>query len=73
MRLRDLFSPVNNMTTKELNERIASQPKGSFTLLDVRQPSEYENSRIPGSKLIPLPALNDRLKELDPKKAVIAY
>lgn len=73
MRLRDLFSPVNNMTTKELNERIASQPKGSFTLLDVRQPSEYENSRIPGSKLIPLPALNDRLKELDPKKPVIAY
>ena len=73
MRLRDLFSPVNNMTTKELNERIASQPKGSFTLLDVRQPSEYENSRIPGSKLITLPALNDRLKELDPKKAVIAY
>ena len=73
MRLRDLFSPVNNMTTKELNERIASQPKGSFTLLDVRQPSEYENSRIPGSKLIPLPALNDRLKELDPKKTVIAY
>jgi rhodanese-related sulfurtransferase len=73
MRLRDLFSPVNNMTTKELNERIASQPKGSFTLLDVRQPSEYENSRIPGSKLIPLPALNDRLQELDPKKTVIAY
>ena len=43
------------MTTKELNERIASQPKGSFTLLDVRQPSEYENYRTPGSKLIPAP------------------
>ena len=73
MRLRNLFSPVNNMTAKELNELIASQAKGSFTLLDVRQPSEYENSRIPGSKLIPLPALNDRLQELNPEKTVIAY
>ncbi len=73
MRLRNLFSPVNNMTTKELNELIASQAKGSFTLLDVRQPMEYENARIPGSKLIPLPALNDRLSELDPQTPIIAY
>jgi rhodanese-related sulfurtransferase len=34
---------------------------------------EYENARIPGSKLIPLPSLDDRLKELDPQKPVIAY
>ena len=40
-------------------------------MLDVRQPNEYENARIPGSKLIPLPNLNDRLSELDPQKPVI--
>ncbi len=73
MGIMDLFSPVNNMDTKQFQAFIDSNMEGSFTLLDVRQPSEYENARIPGSKLIPLPALNDRLSELDPQKPVIAY
>jgi rhodanese-related sulfurtransferase len=47
--------------------------EGTYTLLDVRQPSEYEKGRIPGSKLIPLPELASRMGELDPQKPVIAY
>ena len=73
MRLRNLFTPVNDMSTEELQALIAASAEGSFTLLDVRQPSEYETARIPGSKLIPLPSLDDRLRELDPAKPVIAY
>lgn len=73
MRLRNLFTPVNDMSTQQLQTFIGSSKEGSFTLLDVRQPSEYETSRIPGSKLIPLPSLADRLDELDPQKPVIAY
>jgi rhodanese-related sulfurtransferase len=73
MRLRDMFSPVTNMNAEQVQEYIDSNREGSFALLDVRQPSEYENSRIPGSKLIPLPTLKDRLQELDPQKPVIAY
>lgn len=73
MRLRDLFSPVNNMNAKELQAFLDAHSEGSFTLLDVRQPSEYENARIPGSKLIPLPTLNDKLEGLDPQKPVITY
>jgi rhodanese-related sulfurtransferase len=73
MRFRNLFTPVNNMDATQLQTFIDSNREGSFTLLDVRQPSEYENTRIPGSKLIPLPNLDDRLKELDPQKPVIAY
>jgi sulfur-carrier protein adenylyltransferase/sulfurtransferase len=73
MGFKDLFSPVNNMDTKQFQTFIDSNMEGSFTLLDVRQPSEYENARIPGSKLIPLPALDARLSELDPQKPVIAY
>ena len=42
-------------------------------MLDVRQPSEYEQAHIPGAKLIPLPELNDRLDELDPNKPVLTY
>ncbi len=73
MGLKDLFSPVDNMDTRQFQAFIDSNMEGSFTLLDVRQPSEYENARIPGSKLIPLPVLDERLSELDPQKPVIAY
>ena len=44
-----------------------------FGVLDVRQPKEYEASRIPGAKLVPLPELTGRLTELDPDKPVITY
>jgi len=73
MGIRDLFSPVNNMNTTQLQEFIDSNKEGAFTLLDIRQPAEYEIARIPGSKLVPLPVLDDRLSELDPQKPVIAY
>ena len=73
MGFKDFFSPVTNMNARQLQAFIDSNREGGFTLLDVRQPTEYENTRIPGSKLIPLPALNDRLSELDPQKPVIAY
>ena len=73
MRLRNLFTPVTNMSTEQLKTFIDSNAEGSFTLLDVRQPSENETSRIPGSKLLPLPALDERINELDPQKPVIAY
>jgi rhodanese-related sulfurtransferase len=73
MRFRNLFTPVNDIDSVQLQKFIDSNKEGSFTLLDVRQPSEYETARIPGSKLIPLPSLNDRIEELDPQKPVIAY
>ena len=73
MGFKDLFSSVTNMNTSQFQAFIASNREGDFTLLDVRQPAEYENARIPGSKLIPLPALDDRLSELDPQKPIIAY
>ena len=52
---------------------IDKHKEGTYTLLDVRQSGEYEKVRIPGSKLVPLPELSDRLGELDPDKPVIAY
>ncbi len=73
MGIMNIFSQVNNMNTIQLQAFMESNKEGDFTLLDVRQPMEYETARIPGSKLIPLPALNDRLLELDTQKPVIAY
>lgn len=40
-------------------------------VLDVREPWEYEKCHIEGVTLIPLGELPDRLKELDPSKAVL--
>jgi rhodanese-related sulfurtransferase len=73
MRWKELFSPITHMDTEQLKSFIESRPEGSYTLLDVRQPAEYEKARIPGSKLIPLPQLFNRVAELDPEKPVIAY
>ena len=72
MGIRDMFSSFTNMNTEQLQAFINANKEGSFTLLDVRQPSEYENARIPGSQLMPLPSLNEQLQELDPDKPVIA-
>ena len=73
MSFMDIFSSFTNLNADEFNSYTENNKEGSFTILDVRQPSEYEGARIPGSQLIPLPALNDRLQELDPEKPVIAY
>ena len=72
MSIMDIFSSFTNLNADEFNSFTEANKEGSFTILDVRQPSEYEGARIPGSQLIPLPALNDRLQELDPEKPVIA-
>ena len=71
--LRKLFTPVTSMTAEEAREFVANHEEGSYTLLDVRQPREYEESHIPGSKLIPLPELADSLDQLDKNKPTLVY
>jgi rhodanese-related sulfurtransferase len=73
IQLRQLFKPVKSMNTEKAKTFINEHQEGSFTLLDVRQPSEYEQEHIPGAKLIPLPELKDRISELDPNKPVLTY
>lgn len=36
-----------------------------FTLIDVREPDEYELAKIPAAKLIPMSQLRERLDELE--------
>jgi len=73
MRWRQFFTPVKNMDAAKAKLFISEQKEGEYTLLDVRQPKEYENSRIPGATLIPLPQLTDRLGELNRDKPVLVY
>ena len=73
MKWRQFMTPVQSMETEEAKAYMADHREGTFTLLDVRQPGEYEKDRIPGAKLIPLPELTNRFEELDQGKPVIVY
>ncbi|MEW6350148.1 MAG: rhodanese-like domain-containing protein [Thermodesulfobacteriota bacterium] len=73
MKLGKLFTPVSSMSPEEVRAFRDAHEEGSYTLLDVRQPHEYEDSHIPGAILIPLPDLLDTLDNLDPEKPTIVY
>lgn len=73
MRWKQFFTFVKSMDALEAKDYIAAKPSDAYTLLDVRQPGEYEAGHIPGAKLIPLPDLSDRMAEIDAAKPTIVY
>jgi rhodanese-related sulfurtransferase len=73
MQWKQFLTPVANLDAAEARAFMSAHKEGTYTLLDVRQPGEYEKERIPGARLVPLPELSDRLGELDPNRPVIAY
>ncbi len=73
MLIKALFSAARDLTPDEVRDYLASHREDAFTLLDVRQPGEYEGGHLPGAVLIPLPQLSTRLGKLDRDKPVIAY
>lgn len=64
---------VKIMYPDELREYMAANQEGTYTLLDVRQPHEYEVAHLPGARLIPLPRLADSLGGIDSRKPTIVY
>jgi rhodanese-related sulfurtransferase len=40
-------------------------------IIDVREPHEYEIARIPGSRLIPLGQVVNRMTEIDPARETV--
>jgi rhodanese-related sulfurtransferase len=59
--------------SKELKEILAKNPSSIF-LLDVREPEEFEESRIEGCKLIPLGELSQRaINELNVNDDIVVY
>ncbi len=71
--IKKLFTPVKSLTAEEARDFMENNPVGSYTLLDVRQPKEYEESHMAGAKLAPLPQLSDFYKDLDREKPIIVY
>jgi rhodanese-related sulfurtransferase len=62
-------SPV--ITPREVKAKLDRGDR--FTLIDVREPHEFQICRIPGGQLIPLGELPKRLAELDPNSEFVAY
>lgn len=73
MRWKQFLTPVKSMDADQAREHMANQSLQKLTILDVRQPNEYEKGHIPGAKLIPLPELSERLAEVDPTKDTVVY
>lgn len=63
------------VSAHRLRERIASgdAPDGTYTLLDVREPSEIAQGAIDGSLRIPLGEVVARLGELDASRETIVH
>lgn len=73
MQWKQLFTPAQELTADQARAFMAERTEGSYALVDVRQPREYERERIPGSKLIPLPELSTRLDELERDMPTLVY
>ena len=73
MRWKQFFTPVKSYNAEEARQFISKTPLSDLTILDVRQPKEYEVGHIPGAKLIPVADLGNRISELDPEKPTLVY
>ena len=73
MYFQNLFGSIPSISPAEVKTLIEGKPTDDYILLDVRQPMEYQQGRLPGSVLIPLGELHARVTELDPHKTVVVY
>ena len=58
--------PVPEITVDELDELGTT----SICLIDVREPDEYAEARVPGAVLIPLATVPDRVEEIPKDQTV---
>ena len=62
---------IPEITPAEVKRKMdAHEP---FVLIDVREPSEYQICRIPGSKLIPLGEVPQRMNELNSEDDIVVH
>lgn len=73
MILGSLFKEVKSITPEEVRTIIKEKSADKYSLLDVRQPSEYEQGHIPGAELIPLAELQSNLDRFQPDRMTIVY
>jgi len=62
---------VEEITAKELQRR--RDAGEALEVIDVRDPHEWEICRIPGTRLVPLGSLSERLHEFDSSKTYVMH
>jgi len=73
MKWNAVLAKVQPMTEAEARAFMNSHPTGSYQLVDVRQPAEYQENHLPGAALVPLNLLTEGGGGLDPQKPTIVY
>jgi rhodanese-related sulfurtransferase len=73
MNWRQFLTPVKSIDTNQAQSYLSDKQVDDVTILDVRQPKEYEAGHIPGAVLAPLPELTDNLDRIDRSKPVVVY
>src|SRR5688572_28568362 len=62
---------LDEITATELQRRL--DRGDDIQVIDVREPHEYEIARIPGTKLIPLGQVVNRMNEIDPSRETVCH
>jgi rhodanese-related sulfurtransferase/rubrerythrin len=73
MNWRQFLTPVKSIDANQAKTFLADKNVDEVTVLDVRQPKEYESGHIPGAVLAPLPDLTDYMDRIDRNKPVLVY
>lgn len=69
--VQEELNPEQEVTVKTLKKLL--DEKADVTILDVREPFEYEICRLDGSKLIPLGELPERVNELSTADRIVVH
>jgi len=67
------FGQVDGANPVGVDELLARSKAGEVVVVDVRPRLEFEAGHLPGAISIPLDELSQRISELDPDTAVVAY
>ncbi len=67
------FGQVDGADPVGVDELLARSKAGEVVVVDVRPRLEFEAGHLPGAISIPLDELSQRISELDPDTAVMAY
>lgn len=73
MGILDYIKPVNTISPEDFQKHFKYSKIEDYNLIDVRQPGEYEAEHIPGSRLIPLGELHDKITGFNMEKPTIVY
>ena len=54
-------------------EELGPPPHGDWTIIDTRDPEEFEADHIPGARLLPLQQIRERWQEIPRDKPIVTY